>query len=36
VSILQGKVLGEGETGRKWISWLKNLRTWFSKTTTAV
>uniref|UniRef100_A0A8D8SWG1 Uncharacterized protein n=1 Tax=Cacopsylla melanoneura TaxID=428564 RepID=A0A8D8SWG1_9HEMI len=33
-SILQGKVFGERGSGRRKISWLKHLRTWFSKTTT--
>lgn len=33
-SNIQGKVLGKKGPGRKRISWLKNLRTWFSKTTT--
>jgi len=32
-SILQGKVFGKRGPGRKRISWLKNLRTWYSKTT---
>jgi len=33
-SILQGKVFGKRGPGRRRISWLKNLRTWYSKTTT--
>lgn len=33
-SVLQGKVYGKRGPGRRRISWLKNLRTWFSKTTT--
>lgn len=33
-NILQGKVLGRRSAGRRRISWLKNLRTWFSMTTT--
>lgn len=32
--ILQGKVDGKRGPGRRRISWLKNLRTWFNKTTT--
>lgn len=32
--ILQGKVLGKRGPGRRRISWLKNLRSWFSMTTT--
>lgn len=32
--ILQGKVNGRRGPGRRRISWLKNLRTWFSMTTT--
>lgn len=32
--IIQGKVQGKRGVGRRRISWLKNLRTWFSKTTT--
>jgi hypothetical protein len=30
--ILQGKVFGRREAGRRRISWLKNLREWFSTT----
>jgi len=30
--ILQGKVFGKRVPGRCKISWLKNLRIWFSKT----
>jgi hypothetical protein len=33
-SILQGKVLEHRRPGRRRISWLKKLRTWFSRTTT--
>jgi hypothetical protein len=33
-TILQGKVLVERGPGKRRTSWLKNLRTWFSKTTT--
>jgi len=33
-SILQGKVFGKRGPGRRRISWPKNLRTWYSKTTT--
>lgn len=33
-SVLQEKIGGKKESGRKRISWLKNFRTWFSKTTT--
>uniref|UniRef100_A0A8D9AE48 Uncharacterized protein n=1 Tax=Cacopsylla melanoneura TaxID=428564 RepID=A0A8D9AE48_9HEMI len=33
-TILQGKVYGKRGRGRRRISWLKNLRTWFSQTTT--
>jgi hypothetical protein len=32
--ILQGNVKGKRSVGRRRISWLKNLRTWFSMTTT--
>jgi hypothetical protein len=32
--ILQGKVFGKRGIGRRRISWLKNLRKWFSTTTT--
>ncbi|KAL1447598.1 hypothetical protein WDU94_009869 [Cyamophila willieti] len=32
--ILQGKVEGRRGRGRRRISWLKNLRTWFNQTTT--
>uniref|UniRef100_A0A8D8W5N2 Craniofacial development protein 2 n=2 Tax=Cacopsylla melanoneura TaxID=428564 RepID=A0A8D8W5N2_9HEMI len=31
-SILQGKILGRRGPGRRRTSWLKNLRTWFGKT----
>lgn len=31
--ILQGKIQGRRGPGRRRISWLKNLRTWFGKTT---
>lgn len=34
--ILQGKVYGKRGPGRRRISWLKNLRTWFSTTTTGL
>lgn len=33
ISILQGKVFGKRGPGRRRISWLKNLRTWFTTTT---
>ena len=32
--ILQGKVYGARGPGRRRISWLKNLRTWFNQSTT--
>uniref|UniRef100_A0A8D8Q737 Uncharacterized protein n=2 Tax=Cacopsylla melanoneura TaxID=428564 RepID=A0A8D8Q737_9HEMI len=32
--IIQGKVYGKRGVGRRRISWLKNLRTWFNQTTT--
>uniref|UniRef100_A0A8D8VL77 Craniofacial development protein 2 n=2 Tax=Cacopsylla melanoneura TaxID=428564 RepID=A0A8D8VL77_9HEMI len=35
-SILQGKVFGKRGVGRRRISWLKNLRTWFDTTTTGL
>lgn len=34
--ILQGKVVGRRSPGRRRISWLKNLRTWFASTTTGL
>lgn len=33
-TILQGKILGRRGPGRRRISWLKNLRTWFNITST--
>lgn len=34
--VLQGKVFGRRGPGRRRISWLKNLRSWFSMTTTGL
>jgi Reverse transcriptase (RNA-dependent DNA polymerase) len=34
--VLQGKVLGKRGPGRRRISWLKNLRTWFGASTTGL
>uniref|UniRef100_A0A8D8SXR8 Craniofacial development protein 2 n=1 Tax=Cacopsylla melanoneura TaxID=428564 RepID=A0A8D8SXR8_9HEMI len=34
--ILQGKVYGKRGVGRRRISWLKNLRTWFATSTTGL
>lgn len=31
-TIIQGKILGRRGPGRRRISWLRNLRTWFGKT----
>lgn len=35
-NILQGKVLGKRGAGRRRISWLKILRTWYTVTTTGL
>ncbi|KAI5715976.1 hypothetical protein M8J77_025461 [Diaphorina citri] len=34
--ILQGKINGKRSVGRRRISWLKNLRTWFDTSTTGL
>lgn len=34
--VLQGKVMGRRGPGRRRISWLKNLRTWFATSTTGL
>lgn len=34
--IIQGKIQGKRGSGRRRISWLKNLRQWFGESTTSL